>query len=390
MTDERATPWVTWRWGATGFLYWNAMRWDNAVTGKGYRDPYRDPVSYASAGGWVANGEASLVYPGYEPRLGLTDPHAGPISSLRLESLRDGIEDYQYLTMAAAARRDVAASESAAACAQQVAAAVTDFRYGPTSRSTYRNLPGFATNGTLYGAARAHLADYIVRSRSGLAPVTVSGTVRDAAGGGPVAGARVTDGVVSTTTDPQGHFELPGVLSGWRLAVSHPLYAAAVERGQGDDPAVTVALTRRASTLVLANFDGGPGFAVARGATRSAEHTAVTSGRAGVCVRLAGGRAAATLSLPPGRRNLRRRHTLGLDVFSPGVLDHEHPWFLTLTLSDARGARTARTFLLRPGGWTHLSLPLRHRGLDLRRLARVTLGVSGGTHAVDVDTLIAS
>lgn len=390
LADERATPWVTWRWGATGFLYWNTMRWDNAVTGRGYRDPYRSPVSYASADGWVANGEASLIYPGYEPRLGLTDPHAGPVSSLRLEALRDGIEDYQYLTMAGAARRDAPASAAAAACARQVADAVTDYRYGPIYPPTYRNLPTFATNGALYGAARAHLADYIVRSRRGLAPVTVSGTVRDVAAGRPIAGARVGDGVVSTTTDPRGGFVLTGVLPGWRLTVSHPLYVAAVERGQGDETAATVALKRRASTVVLASFDAGPGFTVAHGAGRSVERTAITSGNAGVSLTFGGGRAAATLSLPPGRRNLRQRHTLGLDVFSPGTLDHEHPWFLTLALSDARGARAARTFVLRPNGWTHLSLPLRGRGLDLRRLARLSLHVSGGGHTVDVDTLTAS
>ena len=390
LADERATPWVTWRWGATGFLYWNTMRWSNAVTGKGYRDPYRDPVSYANPAGWVANGEASLTYPGYEPRLGLTNPLAGPVSSLRLEALRDGIEDYEYLTMAASARRDVPASEAAAACARQVAAAVADYRYGPVLPSDYHNMPGFSTSQTLYGRARAHLAEYIVRSRAGLAPFTVSGEVCDVAGGRPIPGATVTDGVVSTTTDPQGRFELPGVLPSWRLTVSHPLYVAAVARGRGDDPAAAVTLARRASTLVLASFDAGPGFAVTGGAGASAEGAYVTSGDAGVNVTLRGGRAAATLSLPPGRRNLRHRHVLGLDVFSPGPLDHASPWFLTMSVSDARGDVAARTFLLRPGGWTHLSLALRGRGLDLRRLARVTLRVSRGSHSVDVDTLAAS
>ncbi|MGZ4199642.1 MAG: hypothetical protein ACXVP1_05600 [Thermoleophilia bacterium] len=45
---------------------------------------------------------------------------------------------------------------------------------------------------------------------------------------------------------------------------------------------------------------------------------------------------------------------------------------------------------MRPNGWTHLSLPLRGRGLNLRRLARLSLHVSGGGHTVDVDTLTAS
>ena len=390
LTDERATPWVTWRWNATGFLYWNTMRWGDAVTGAGYRDPYLDPVSFATSKGLIANGEASLVYPGYEPALGLTDPYAGPVSSLRLESLRDGIEDYEYLTLASAARRDVPASEAAAACTRQVAAAIADYRYGAMSPSAYRNLPAFTSNEVLYDAARAHLADYIVRSRSGLAPVSVSGVAQDAADGLPVAGARVSDGVVQTTTDAQGRFALPGVLPGWRLTVSHPLYLTAVTTGLGDDPAVAIALTRSPATLLIADFDTLPGFVVTNGGSAAPESSQVTSGSAGVSVTLRGGRAAATLSLPPGRRNLSSRRTLGLDVFSPGTLDHVHPWFLTLTLRDTHGRRAARTFLLRPGGWTHLSLALRGRGLDLHHLATATLQVSGGGHTIDVDTLVAS
>ena len=48
----------------------------------------------------MANGEASLLYPGYYPPYGLTDPKAAPVSSLRLEALRDGFQDLQYLQMA--------------------------------------------------------------------------------------------------------------------------------------------------------------------------------------------------------------------------------------------------------------------------------------------------
>lgn len=44
-----------------------------------------------------SNGDGTLVYPGYYPSLGLTVPGAGPVSSLRMEALRDGLEDYEYL-----------------------------------------------------------------------------------------------------------------------------------------------------------------------------------------------------------------------------------------------------------------------------------------------------
>ena len=38
------------------------------------------------------------------------------------------------------------------------------------------------------------------------------------------------------------------------------------------------------------------------------------------------------------------------------MLELTHPWFLTLTLRDTHGRRAARTFLLRPGGWTQASV----------------------------------
>ena len=99
LTEERAFTWMTWRYGASGILYWGTTRWGDSVTGDPYRNPYLDPLSYGGRNRWYANGEASLIYPGYEPSLGLTDPWAPPVSSLRLESLRDGIEDYEYLAM---------------------------------------------------------------------------------------------------------------------------------------------------------------------------------------------------------------------------------------------------------------------------------------------------
>jgi hypothetical protein len=48
----------------------------------------------------VLNGEGSLLYPGSRARryTGQNDV-AGPVSSIRFELLREGIEDYEYLWM---------------------------------------------------------------------------------------------------------------------------------------------------------------------------------------------------------------------------------------------------------------------------------------------------
>ncbi len=182
LAKERAVPWLSWRWGATGFLYWGATRWGDGVTGEGYRDPYLDTASYAGANGWVANGEASLVYPGYEPRLGLTDPYAAPVSSLRLEALRDGIED---LRVSEAGQRDAAATPRRALRrrrARSVSPPPSATTATAPTRGSYLNIPRFAADGRTFSAARSHLADATSNERAaGQTPVTVAAR-RDASG----------------------------------------------------------------------------------------------------------------------------------------------------------------------------------------------------------------
>ena len=97
LADERSWGWLMYQWNVDGMLYWGVNRWGNARTGKGYRDPYQNPLSFEYADGRVANGEACLIYPGYYPRYGLDDKHAPCVSSLRLEALRDGFQDLEYL-----------------------------------------------------------------------------------------------------------------------------------------------------------------------------------------------------------------------------------------------------------------------------------------------------
>lgn len=90
---SRLIPWQTYKLGADGFLIWCLNRWkDND-----------QPIGQETLTGWnpaldnvTPNSSAMYVYPG-------TD---GPVSSLRLENLRDGIEDYEL--MVEARRRGIA------------------------------------------------------------------------------------------------------------------------------------------------------------------------------------------------------------------------------------------------------------------------------------------
>ncbi|MCY3022825.1 MAG: DUF6067 family protein [Planctomycetota bacterium] len=83
--DARIMGWLSWKLGVSGFEYWSAASW-----GKNTK-----PIA-AIESEWIAkafgeyNGDGYLVYPG---------PDRSILSSIRLEALRDGFEDYEYLVI---------------------------------------------------------------------------------------------------------------------------------------------------------------------------------------------------------------------------------------------------------------------------------------------------
>ncbi len=96
--DLVMVPWITARYDMDGILYWGLNFWSQTT------DPWIDANTYLSgflcSGGWILNGEGSLWYPGDHTERYTGQPNVdGPVSSIRFELLREGIEDYVYLTM---------------------------------------------------------------------------------------------------------------------------------------------------------------------------------------------------------------------------------------------------------------------------------------------------
>lgn len=84
-TDHRLMFWACWKYGAEGFLYWGTTHWDlNTQGDKRWPDAPWKPYNRQPG----HNGCGYLIYPG---------PNGSPLSSIRLELVRDGIEDYEYL-----------------------------------------------------------------------------------------------------------------------------------------------------------------------------------------------------------------------------------------------------------------------------------------------------
>jgi len=91
--DHRVLFWQTWQKDCTGFLYWRVNYWFGLLPeqpdGQHWPDEAdwdcRDLATYKE---FKVNGDGWLIYPGRDFE---------PLSSVRLETVRDGIEDYEYL-----------------------------------------------------------------------------------------------------------------------------------------------------------------------------------------------------------------------------------------------------------------------------------------------------
>ncbi len=83
VTSYRVAPWLNRRYRITGLLYWSTVYW-----GSPKRNPWDDPGFR-----FRYNGDGALFYPGEDAGI------EGPIGSIRLKCLRDGMEDYEYLAL---------------------------------------------------------------------------------------------------------------------------------------------------------------------------------------------------------------------------------------------------------------------------------------------------
>ncbi len=80
----RIPLWINKQYGITGLLYWSIVSWRENPFNEPYLGPY--PTRYINGGGM-------LFYPGKDAGFD------GPVTSIRLKNLREGLEDYEYFTI---------------------------------------------------------------------------------------------------------------------------------------------------------------------------------------------------------------------------------------------------------------------------------------------------
>ncbi len=110
-TEMRVWLWQTWQRKIVGILVWQTNYWTSSAAypdREHPQDPYEDPMGWVSGystpqgtrRAW-GNGDGRFLYPPEAASDGRpTSPvFEGPVESVRLEMLRDGIEDYEYLAL---------------------------------------------------------------------------------------------------------------------------------------------------------------------------------------------------------------------------------------------------------------------------------------------------
>jgi len=86
--NHRIFAWAAPLYGVTGLLYWDTVEWRRGI------DPW-ERADTLKLGRSVFNGDGLLLYPGHRDRVGFD----GPVPSVRLKWIREGMEDHSYLTM---------------------------------------------------------------------------------------------------------------------------------------------------------------------------------------------------------------------------------------------------------------------------------------------------
>lgn len=107
----RLLPWINFHYSLSGYLHWGYNWWS--------KEPFADVEPDQVSGGALPPGDNAIVYPGRN----------GPLSSIRWEMARQGIEDYELLLSLAGKRPELA---------KKIA-----FDAVPTAQSHIRHVNGF-------------------------------------------------------------------------------------------------------------------------------------------------------------------------------------------------------------------------------------------------------
>ena len=115
--DARAIGWLTYRYGISGFEYWGLNQWGKNTGRRDWANFTRGDTRTSWQRTTFPWGDGWLLYPG---------DHGEPLSSIRLENLRDGFEDAELLQLLVAHGKKADADRLADTMAASITSYVTD------------------------------------------------------------------------------------------------------------------------------------------------------------------------------------------------------------------------------------------------------------------------
>lgn len=331
----RLISWYGYLWGADGIAALAPSR--DAVRPN---NPWLDDPMVGTAAAF-GNGLGAWVYPG-------TPAGAeGPVSSVRLELLRQGLEDWALFKMVEKKRGREYVRERLQS--------LLPYAVDDLAEVSARDLG----NNQIFELRRALLAE-LSRGASVGRPVNISGRVTDAPGN-PLYHARVTGDSFAAYTGGDGSYTLKFVEGGRALRVSASGFRSGDTRGGG------VTLYRGLKGLLpVFDFEAGidGAFWLSGDQTDALavveERDVVLEGEIALAAEFPCGRIGRIVNLYPRLKDFSKHHRLEFAAYNPNdfIVDI---WLLLLddeTLDVDRQFR--RRISLRPRGWTRVSYRIKY------------------------------
>lgn len=161
--NMRMWLWASYQYRLRGILMWDTTYWNSeAASPEGYlQNPWEEAMSYVTGYGWPygkqtiwGNGDGRYFYPlNRHPNTDASTHVGKPIPSIRLEFLRDGIEDYEYFVMLENAVKKASGKKKSIAKEAEKLLVIPESIY--TNETTYTKNPADILS------YRKQLADYI-------------------------------------------------------------------------------------------------------------------------------------------------------------------------------------------------------------------------------------
>ncbi len=151
---------MTFKYNASGFLYYAVTNWGNSVISKNppiTSGPYTNwnPITaYSSKYNGYIDGDGSLYCAG----------DTGPLPTIRLENIRDGLEDYEYLHLLETIAGEIERCPSADPAVQTYLQAVHTLLAVPGSVVT--DIATYTRDPAVFYAYREQLAAYILQGQT--------------------------------------------------------------------------------------------------------------------------------------------------------------------------------------------------------------------------------